>query len=223
MKLNNASKRNSLIVSLASIFLVAIAFFACNQNGSNSSKPDDNRFTPVTLTAEGDFDEPMNFEVLKDGSVMVNERKGTLKKFDPITKMVKTIGTISVNTKYTNAEGVVSEAEEGFMGFTVDPNFEQNHWAYLYYAHPTESKHILTRWDLVNDKLVEGSEKILLEVVTQRESCCHTGGGMTWDAKGNLFLTVGNNTGMLQISHKQMSVQTVQVGMINADQVIPMI
>lgn len=195
MKLNNAPKRNSLIVSLASIFLVAIPFFACNQNGSNSSKPDDNRFTPVTLTAEGDFDEPMNFEVLKDGSVLVNERKGTLKKFDPITKMVKTIGTISVNTKYTNAEGVVSEAEEGFMGFTVDPNFEQNHWAYLYYAHPTESKHILTRWDLVNDKLVEGSEKILLEVVTQRESCCHTGGGMTWDAKGNLFLTVGNNTG----------------------------
>ncbi|MEP7129195.1 MAG: PQQ-dependent sugar dehydrogenase, partial [Chitinophagales bacterium] len=46
-----------------------------------------------------------------------------------------------------------------------------------------------------DDKLVQGSEKVLLEIPTQREVCCHTGGGMTWDAQGNLYLTVGNNTG----------------------------
>ena len=171
------------------------AFTSCNFKQGDDKKPDDNRFTPVVLTAEGDFDEPMNFEVMKDGKVFINERKGALKVFDPITKMVSLVGTINVNTKYTSAEGVVSEAEEGFMGFTVDPNFEKNHWAYLYYAHPTEPKHVLTRWEIVNDKLVEGSEKVLLDVTTQREVCCHTGGGMTWDAKGNLYLTVGNNTG----------------------------
>jgi len=79
----------------------------------------------VVLTAEGDFDEPMSFEVMKDGKVYISERKGNLKVFDPITKMVSIVGTIPVNTKYTSAEGVVSEAEEGFMGFTVDPNFEK--------------------------------------------------------------------------------------------------
>jgi cytochrome c len=168
---------------------------ACNFQKNDQQKPDENRFTPVVLTAEGDFDEPMTFEVMKDGKVYVSERKGNLKVFDPITKMVNLVGTIAVNTKYTSAEGVVSEAEEGFMGFTVDPNFEKNHFAYLYYAHPTESKHILSRWELLNDKLVAGSEKIILEIPTQREVCCHTGGGMTWDAKGNLYLTVGNNTG----------------------------
>jgi cytochrome c len=114
---------------------------------------------------------------------------------DPITKMVSLVGHIEVNTKYTSAQGQVSEAEEGFMGFTLDPQFEINHWAYLYYAHPIEKKHILTRWEIRDNKLVPGSEKMMLEVGTQREVCCHTGGGMTWDKEGNLYLTVGNNTG----------------------------
>jgi len=116
--------------------------------------------------------------------------------YDPITKMTRLIATIPVNTKYTSARGTVTEAEEGLLGLTVDPNFETNHWVYTFYSHPTESKFQLTRWNFVNDKLVPGSEKIVLQFPTQREVCCHTGGGMTWDAKGNLYLTVGNNTGI---------------------------
>ncbi len=189
---------------LCNLFLVCICFilFSCNQKTdttistvTDTVKPDDNRFTPVTLTAEGALDEPMNFEVLKDGKVFINERKGTLKLYNPILKTVSLVGTIPVNTKYTSKDGKSTEAEEGFIGFTVDPHFEDNHWAYLYYAHPTISKHVLARWEIRDDKLVQGSEKIMLEVNTQREVCCHTGGGMTWDQSGNLYLAVGNNTG----------------------------
>ena len=165
------------------------------ENSADTVKPDDNRFTPVTLTAEGALDEPMNFVVLKDGRVYINERKGDLKVYNPIDKTVNLVGTIAVNTKYTSKEGKASEAEEGFIGFTVDPKFDENHWAYLYYAHPTISKHMLTRWEIKDDKLVAGSEKIVLEIPTQREVCCHTGGGMTWDEAGNLYLAIGNNTG----------------------------
>lgn len=177
-----------------------VMFFSCSQPGASTSaedtkKPDDNRFTPVVLTQPGDFDEPLNFEVLKDGKVYVNERKGGLKLYDPITKTVTLVANIPVNTKYTSAAGVVTEAEEGFIGFTIDPNFEENHWAYLFYAHPTKVEDVLSRWQLQGNKLVPGSEKIMLEIPTQREVCCHTGGGMTWDKDGNLFLTVGNNTG----------------------------
>nr|WP_294793089.1 PQQ-dependent sugar dehydrogenase [uncultured Mucilaginibacter sp.] len=159
-------------------------------------KPDESRFTPVVLAQ--DLDEPMVFKVIKNGNVYIAERKGALKVYDAITQTVRLIANIPVNTKYTSAEGAVREAEEGLMGMTLDPEFEKNNWIYLYYAHPTEKKHILTRWKIVNDKLVENSEKVLLEVATQREVCCHTGGGMTWDPKGNLFLTVGNNTGNQQ-------------------------
>ena len=186
-----------IVLFSGSLFMVS-----CNRTSENPEfnpadtiRPDDNRFTPVTLTTEGALDEPMNFEVLKDGRVYINERKGDLKVFNPVDKSVSLVGSIPVNTKYTSKEGIVSEAEEGFIGFTVDPHFEENHWAYLYYAHPTISKHVLSRWEIVNDKLVAGSEKIVLEIPTQREVCCHTGGGMTWSQAGDLYLAVGNNTG----------------------------
>ncbi|WAC13028.1 PQQ-dependent sugar dehydrogenase [Dyadobacter pollutisoli] len=159
-------------------------------------KPDESRFTPVVVA--DNLDEPMVFEVLKDGSAYIAERKGALKKYNPSTKTTELIATIAVNTKYTSAEGVVREAEEGLMGLTFDPNFEKNHWIYLYYAHPTEKKHVLSRWELIDDQLVESSKKDVIAVETQREVCCHTGGGMTWDKAGNLFLTVGNNTGNQQ-------------------------
>lgn len=184
-------------VGLLLLYFIADTYFIAKDPKSfiveDLKKPDDSRFTPVVLTQ--DLDEPMVFEPIKDGNVYIAERKGALKMYDAITKTVKVIATIPVNTKYTSAEGVVKEAEEGLIGMTVDPDFATNNWIYLYFAHPTEKKHILTRWDLVGDKLIEGSKKVLLEVNTQREVCCHTGGGMTWDAKGNLFLTVGNNTG----------------------------
>ena len=159
-----------------------------------SGKPDESRFTPVVVAE--DLDEPMAFEVLKDGTAFIAERKGALKKYDPETKTVDLIATIPVNTKYTSKEGKVSEAEEGLMGISLDPNFSKNHWMYLYYAHPTAPKHILSRFEYKENAL--SGEQVMLEVTTQREVCCHTGGGMVWDKAGNLYLTVGNNTGNQQ-------------------------
>ena len=50
--------------------LIMATTVACNFSKSDTQKPDENRFTPVVLTAEGDFDEPMTFEVLKDGKYL---------------------------------------------------------------------------------------------------------------------------------------------------------
>ncbi|MDQ6481404.1 PQQ-dependent sugar dehydrogenase [Dyadobacter sp. LHD-138] len=175
------------------IKMVGLACLASFTMQDSPPKPDESRFTPVVIA--DNLDEPMVFEVIRDGSAYIIERKGALKKYNAATKTTDLIATIPVNTKYTSADGVVKEAEEGLMGFTMDPNYEKNHWIYLYYAHPTEKKHILARWEIKDEQLVESSKKTVLEVETQREVCCHTGGGMTWDKAGNLFLTVGNNTG----------------------------
>ncbi|MBL4676611.1 MAG: PQQ-dependent sugar dehydrogenase [Mucilaginibacter sp.] len=181
----------------AAIFAACLLLYSCSGDKArdDGKKPDDNRFTPIALTKTGDLDEPMNFEVLSDGKVYINERKGGLKLFDPKTGAVTLVSTIPVNTKYTSAQGVVTEAEEGFIGFTIDPKFDENHWAYLMYSHPTEKKDVISRWELRGNKLIEGSEKVLIEFPKQREVCCHTGGGMTWDANANLYITIGNNTG----------------------------
>ncbi|HEY6977244.1 MAG TPA: PQQ-dependent sugar dehydrogenase [Chitinophagaceae bacterium] len=186
---------NRLLRSLQFFFLFTFTlFFSCNQNQSveDNAKPEDSRFTKVILAQA--FDEPMAMTFLNDGRVLIVERKGALKSVDTKTNAVKTITTIPVNTKYTSKEGVVSEAEEGLMGIVAHPNFAKNHWIYMYYADPADTKHVLARWELHGDSLYPSTKKVILEIHTQREVCCHTGGGMVFDKEGNLYLTVGNNT-----------------------------
>ena len=160
-----------------------------------TARPDDNRFTPVVLVPPGELDEPMAFAVTRSGKVYIIERKGAFKAYDPATKTTKLIAEIPVNTKYTNAAGVPREAEEGLVGLTLDPNFEKNGWVYMLYADPAVAKHVLARWDLEKTTCWTMSpRRCCSSTGVQREQCCHTGGGMAWDAQGNLFITVGNNT-----------------------------
>ena len=174
------------------VLFLTLGFLSCTPEDDPSVKPEDNRFTKVVLT-EG-MDEPMEMTFLPNNRVLIVERKGGVKIFDETTGEMTLVATIPVNTKYTNKAGVVREAEEGLMGVIAHPDYATNNWVYLYYADPTDSKHVLARYELKGNELVEASKKIVLEVPTQRQECCHTGGGMVFDAEGNLYLTVGNNT-----------------------------
>ncbi|GAB3552751.1 PQQ-dependent sugar dehydrogenase [Spirosoma fluminis] len=156
-------------------------------------KPEENRFTKIVLAEK--LDEPMEMTFLNDGRILIVERKGVLKAYNPATKDMSVIANIPVNTKYTAKDGRITEAEDGLLGIVTDPNFAQNHWIYLYYSEPGDvAKNVLTRYELKGDELVMSSKKVLLEIPTQREQCCHTGGGMMFDDRGNLFLTTGDNT-----------------------------
>ncbi len=44
------------------------------------------------------------------------------------------------------------------------------------------------------DSLDLATAKIILEVPVQRDECCHTGGSIAFDARGNLYLSTGDNT-----------------------------
>ncbi|MDJ1481161.1 PQQ-dependent sugar dehydrogenase [Cytophagaceae bacterium YF14B1] len=164
-----------------------------SHNVVQPTPPEENRFTKIVLAEK--LDEPMEMAPLRDGRVLFIERKGNVKLYSPDTKQVKVITTIPVSTKYTDKEGKQTEAEDGLLGLTLDPGFEQNHWLYLYYSPAGEtSENILARYELRGDELVLDSKKVILHVATQREQCCHTGGSMAFDGNGNLFLSTGDNT-----------------------------
>ncbi|MBN3521248.1 PQQ-dependent sugar dehydrogenase [Algoriphagus lutimaris] len=177
------------------VFLLFMGLISCKETepaDDPTIKPEENRFTKVVLT-EG-MDEPMEMTFLPGKRVLIVERKGGVKILDENTGEMTLVATIPVNTKYTNKEGAVREAEEGLMGVIAHPDFEKNHWIYLYYADPVDTQHVLARYELDGNTLKEETKKVLLVVPTQREECCHTGGGMVFDQEGNLYLTVGNNT-----------------------------
>lgn len=179
-------RRLAVLSCLGVGFAAAMPAFA-QSTTTATNRPEDNRFTPVALTQPGALDEPLVFEVLPDGRAYIAERKGTIKVYDPALGGVKVVGALAVNTKGNN--------EQGLVALSFDPKFAENGWVYLYYFHPTEAKAVFSRWEIRHDVLVANSEKVMMEWPAQRETCCHTGGGMTWDKEGNLLMTVGNNRG----------------------------
>ncbi|WP_169720047.1 hypothetical protein [Dyadobacter alkalitolerans] len=70
-------------------------------------KPESNRFTKVVLAQR--LEEPMQFQILKDGRVLYAERKGKLKVYDPKSEATETIGEFAVSTKYVSKKGEVTE------------------------------------------------------------------------------------------------------------------
>jgi cytochrome c len=155
--------------------------------------PEENRFTKVVL--EERLTEPVELAVLPDLRVLFVERRGNVKIYDPKAGKSKVIATIPVSTKYKVQDGNQAEAEDGLLGVSLDPNYAKNNWIYFYYSPAGEaSMNVLARYELKGDELVESSKKIILEVMTQREQCCHTGGSITFDGKGNLFVSTGDNT-----------------------------
>jgi cytochrome c len=173
--------------------LLTAALFL-NATAQTVEKPDDSRFTKVVLAQR--IEEPMQFQILKDGRVLYAERKGKLKLYDPVTQKINVIHEFAVSSKYVSQTGEVSEAEDGLQGVILDPDFAKNHFIYVYYSPAgSESKNSLERytWD-GKGPLNISSRKLILDVAVQRFECCHVGGGMVFDKDKNLYLSTGDNT-----------------------------
>ena len=121
--------------------------------------------------------------------------------------------------------GATSKDEQGILGIALDPDFTNGRpYIYIQYhpyfsgeqGYPVGSlqggaksfgpgfvradymgERRLSRftYDNATKSLVPGSEKVILHWMTQVFSCCHLGGSMDFDSKGNLYFATGDNTG----------------------------
>lgn len=157
--------------------------------------PEENRFQKVVLD-EG-LNEPMQFVLLPNTNVLFIERHGAIKLYDQKKEETRVIDSIKVSHQYKLKPNQKSgqEAEDGLLGVSLDPNFKENHFMYLYYS-PIGEKEVnsLIRVEFKDEKFDWSTKKVVLEVPLQRDECCHTGGSMAWDNDGNLYLSTGDNT-----------------------------
>ncbi|SMG09077.1 ThuA domain-containing protein [Arenibacter troitsensis] len=153
--------------------------------------PDSDRFTKVTLKY-GEFFEPTEMAILPNNDILISQRRGEIMLYKDATKELSQVGFLDVYHKTLSAN---ANAEEGLMGLQKDPNFESNHWIYLYYS-PTGDKWVnrLSRFKFENDVLDTTTEQIILEVDSQREICCHTGGSIAFGPDNMLYLSTGDNS-----------------------------
>ncbi len=126
---------------------------------------------------------------------------GTIHQWDPQTREPKLLTTLAVMGNRGSGSELVKN-EEGLLGITLDPKFAQNGWVYVYWMpHASIDKDLrigkrtvsrLT-YDHATQSLDQATRKDLLEWDTQIHSCCHAGGGMTFDNEGNLYIGSGDS------------------------------
>ena len=170
----------------------ATAFFASTINPAPAAShdlpipaPKDDRFQIQVL--DDQIYEPMEMEILPDGSVLFLERRGLM-------KLNKGGKTTVVHDFPVCIEG---NYEDGLHGVALDPKYgKENHWIYVYYSPlPCDSTdQFLSRFEFKNGVLDTTSEIVVLRVPVQRKSCCHSGGSVEFDRLGNLYLSTGDNT-----------------------------
>ncbi len=155
------------------------------------SVPDENRFTKTVLST-GEFTEPTEMTILPNLDILVAQRRGEIMLYNAATEELKEVAKLDVYWK-TDIKGV--NAEEGVMGIQKDPNFAENGHVFVYYA-PTGEEWInrLSRFTFKDGNWDMGSEVVILDVASQRNICCHTGGSIAFDKDGNLFLSTGDNS-----------------------------
>ena len=143
----------------------------------------DTNFAKVVLDSEAE--NPIDLAVAPDGRVFFIERKGELNVYRPDLGLTRLAGQLAVSTDF----------EDGLLGIALDPDFVRNNWLYLFYSpHGEEAKQHVSRFELDGDELVLDSEVVLLEIPTQRRTCCHSGGALAFGPDGNLYIGVGDNT-----------------------------
>ncbi|PXY28447.1 PQQ-dependent sugar dehydrogenase [Prauserella muralis] len=192
---------------------LALAPATAAVSAAPSSPPPDSAFQKVTLNDTPG--EPIDLAVVPDGRVLHTTRAGELWLHDPKTRLNTLAAKLDVYTH--DEEGLQSVAvDPGFNGRT-------NRWVYLYYAppmntpaddpatpdvnegdapttgtpadfEPFEGVQRLSRFQLVGNKLDLSSEQQILEVEEDRGICCHVGGDIVFDGKGNLYLSTGDDT-----------------------------
>jgi cytochrome c len=151
-------------------------------DADDSEAPDPTRFTRKVLV-DG-LDEPIQLEFDRSGRVYFIERTGAVKRYDESTGQVAVLGRIPV--------AVVGEA--GLIGLLLDRDFQRTRQLFVYYSSvskPSEMR--LSRFTLTPlDSIDPRSEIVMMR--WPYDVASHFGGGMTWDASGNLYLTTGDNS-----------------------------
>ncbi|HEY4935052.1 MAG TPA: PQQ-dependent sugar dehydrogenase [Puia sp.] len=152
--------------------------------------PSENHFTKHVLV-QGTFYEPTEMTILPNLDILILQRRGEIMLYKQETGKVKQAGFLDVYYK-SKRNGV--NVEEGMLGLSKDPDFSKNHWVYIYYSPADSSVNRLSRFSLENDTIVNASEKVILEVKSQREICCHTGGSIAFGPDSLLYFSAGDNS-----------------------------
>ncbi|QIO07629.1 PQQ-dependent sugar dehydrogenase [Acinetobacter lanii] len=190
-------------LTVFSLVIASLGMMACYANETTPSKQSSSNATAqqtnlasnashrieqtYQIEKMAQFNEPWAMSSLPNGKLLVTERKGTLRLFDPATK------------KLTRIEGVPTVAYGGQGGLgdvVVHPDFAQNRWVYLSYAEKgqggTGAVVVRAELDLSQAKKPQlRNIKRIWEQVPKVEGEGHYSHRILFDDQGKLWISSG--------------------------------
>jgi len=171
----------------------------------NPKAPPAQHFKVEVLSPE--LFEPMEMVMLPTGNILICERKGELREFNPKTRETRLVIKLPVAFQQGNYA-----SECGFLGLVPDPNFSKNNYLYCFYSvisktpsnkggkgpdggNPLDEVNRLSRFTYKDGVFDLSSEVKILDVATDRQGkTCHEAGSLAFGPDGLLYLATGDNT-----------------------------
>jgi len=123
---------------------------------------------------------PVGLALAPDGRVFFNERlTGNIRIINQQWQLV--------NTPFCQLS-VATNGEQGLLGLTLDPNFAQNHFVYVYYTEAGAARNRVVRYTEVSG-LCTGQTTIL---DTLPVNSFHNGGIIQFGPDGKLYVIIGD-------------------------------
>lgn len=177
-------------LSILPIFLTAVSIPALTARGQQACVLNDADFKRVVLSDRPP--EPTRLAVTPDGRALWTEKRGGVKIWLPQGNTVETALQLKV---YLGSDN-------GLHGIALDPAFSTNGWVYLLYDpqfddSPEGAGRWVSRFTLSGNRIDAASEKRVLHVRMEfnlGNGCCHQGGALTFDDKGNLYVSLGEES-----------------------------
>lgn len=87
------------------------------------------------------------------------------------------------------------DMEQGLLGITIDPDFEENHFVYVYYTYQNQSStespfNRVVRFTDTNNTATDMT--VILDNIHAHRGGMHAGGALAFGPDGKLYVTVGN-------------------------------
>jgi len=132
--------------------------------------------------------EPWSLVFTEPGKALVTEKGGTMRRVEN--------GSLT-GGPVRNIPEVVDWGQGGLFDVALDPDYSENGWIYLSFAHPEEkgSRNAMTK--IIRGRISDGSwtdEETLFQAQPEHylKSRVHYGGRITFDREGFLYFSIGD-------------------------------
>jgi aldose sugar dehydrogenase len=132
------------------------------------------------------LEHPWGLAFLPDGTALVTERPGRLRRIN--------IKTGKVSAPIAGVPTVLALEQGGLLGIVLDPNFGANRRVFLSFAEKRASKSVTAVWRATFNAAytrLEGG-KVIFRQSSPVAGGKHYGARLVFDSKGHLFVTTGD-------------------------------